>query len=149
MIMDVVDKETRSRMMSGIQGKNTKPELVIRSLLHKDGFRFRIHAKDLPGKPDLVFRKYNAVIFIHGCFWHRHDCKYFKLPKSRVDFCKEKLNKNHRNDEENLEKLAETGWRVCIVWECAIREAKTDMNLIKDSIEYWLRNGSGFMEVRS
>jgi DNA mismatch endonuclease (patch repair protein) len=144
---DVVDKKTRSRMMSGIKGKNTKPELLIRSALHKDGFRFRIHVNDLPGKPDLVLKKYNATIFIHGCFWHKHNCKFFKLPKSRTDFWLEKLNKNLENDNLNMKKLSDLGWRICIIWECSIRNAKYDINSIKNQVENWLKSESGFLEV--
>ena len=147
--MDIVDKETRSRMMSGIKGKNTKPELMIRSILHKSGFRYRVHVKGLPGKPDLVFKKYMAVIFVHGCFWHMHDCKYFKWPKSRTDFWKEKLNKNHTNDKQNIVKLSDLGWRVCVIWECSIREAKNDMDSIKIKVEKWLRSDKDFLEVRA
>ena len=146
---DIVDKDTRSRIMSGIKAKNTKPEILVRSLLHKDGFRFRIHVKELPGKPDLVFRKYNAVMFIHGCFWHRHDCKYFKWPKSRIEFWKDKLNKNSENDKKNLQKLLDSGWRVCVIWECSIREAKNDYSPLKEKIEKWLKSNSVFLEVRA
>ncbi len=146
---DIVDKDTRSRMMSGIKSKNTKPEILIRSLLHKDGFRFRIHVNELPGKPDLVFKKYNAVIFIHGCFWHKHDCKYFKWPKSRNEFWNDKLNKNSENDKKNLKKLLNSGWRVCVIWECSIREAKKHMNPLKEKIETWLKSDNCFLEVRA
>jgi DNA mismatch endonuclease, patch repair protein len=147
--MDVVDKKTRSRMMSGIKCKNTRPEILIRSMLHREGFRFRIHVTGLPGKPDLVLKKYKAVIFVHGCFWHRHDCKYFKWPKSRSDFWKAKLNKNHIIDEHNLMKLFEKGWRVCIIWECAIRESKDNLVEIRKKVGDWLKKGSSFLEVGS
>ncbi len=148
-MMDVVDRNTRSRMMSGIKSKNTKPELIIRSLLHKSGFRYRLHVKDLPGKPDLVLKKYKAVIFVHGCFWHMHDCKYFKWPKSHVNFWKEKISKNHDNDRKNLVKLSNLGWRVCVIWECSIRDAKDDMEYIKTEIETWLISEKKFLEVKS
>ena len=146
---DVVDKETRSRMMSGIQGKNTKPELIIRSALHRDGFRFRIHVKNLPGKPDIVLKKFKAVIFIHGCFWHKHNCRFFKWPKSRVDFWKEKLNKNADNDAKNIKKLADLQWRICIIWECALRGANKDVDSVKIKIEKWLKSTSKYLEVKS
>ena len=104
-MIDVVDAETRSRMMSGIRGKNTKPELLTRSLLHRAGYRFRIHDKNLPSKPDIVLKKYNAVILVHGCFWHRHLCHLFKWPKSRPEFWRKKLNGNYHRDQENIQSL--------------------------------------------
>jgi len=111
-------------MMSGIRSKNTKPEIVIRKALHKEGFRFRIHCRDLPGKPDLVFPKYKAVIFIHGCFWHVHDCSLFKWPSSRREFWKSKLSRNQEKDSESLQKLRDAGWRVLVIWECAFKGVK-------------------------
>lgn len=121
---DIVDTATRSKMMSGIKGKNTSPELFVRKALHARGFRFRIHVKDLPGKPDLVLPKYNAVVFIHGCFWHGHDCRYFKLPKTRPEFWVNKIEKNKLRDSENIRTLLLSGWRVIVIWECAIRKAR-------------------------
>lgn len=121
---DVVNPETRSRMMSGIRGKNTKPEIIIRSQLHRLGFRFRIHNTKLPGKPDIVLKKYRAVIFIHGCFWHRHLCHLFKWPKTHPDFWKKKINNNHARDKKILDQLIELNWRICVVWECAIKGSK-------------------------
>lgn len=117
---DVVSKEIRSRMMSGIRGKNTKPELVLRKGLHAAGFRFRIHAA-LPGKPDVVLPRWNAVIFVHGCFWHNHHCHLFKWPKSREGFWKAKISGNASRDEANIAALLADGWRVGIVWECALK----------------------------
>ena len=145
--MDIVDQETRSRMMSGIRSKNTKPELVIRSLLHRDGFRFRIHRQKLPGTPDIVLVKYGAVIFVHGCFWHKHDCKYFKMPKTRTRFGENKLRVNCENDTRNREKLLSLGWRVCIIHECSIREAKSDMSPIMKNLEEWLHGEKAFLEI--
>lgn len=119
-MVDIVDATTRSRMMSGIRGKNTKPELIVRSALHRVGLRFRLHAK-LPGKPDLVFPKYRTVLFVHGCFWHRHEnCRYATTPASNVDFWKEKFAANVRNDAKVKRQLEELGWRVLIVWECQL-----------------------------
>lgn len=135
---DIVSSETRSRMMSGIKGKNTKPEKLIRSQLHMLGFRFRIHDKNLPGKPDIVLKKYNAVIFVHGCFWHRHQCHLFRWPKTRQDFWIAKINKNHANDTKIVKLLESSGWRVCIVWECATRGAKQNIAEIAKSIAMWL-----------
>lgn len=119
-MVDVVDKKTRSRMMSGIRGKNTKPEIIVRKALHAAGYRFRLHRKDLPGKPDIVLPKYKTVIFVHGCFWHKHDCRYFKWPKTRPDFWREKIEGNVERDRLAYEKLEEMGWRVKVVWECEL-----------------------------
>jgi len=116
---DVVSKEVRSKMMSGIRGKNTKPEIQVRSLLHKMGYRFRLHRKDLPGKPDIVLPKYKVVVFVHGCFWHRHSgCKYTYTPKSRIAFWEEKFRKNIERDQDAQNKLENLNWKVFIVWEC-------------------------------
>lgn len=120
--MDIVTKEKRSRMMSGIKGKNTKPELLLRSALHKLGFRFRIQRKDLPGKPDIVLSKYKTIIFVHGCFWHRHPgCKYAYTPKSNIEFWTNKLEGNAIRDRLTEKALEEMGWRIIIVWECEVK----------------------------
>ncbi len=113
-MVDVVDQATRSRMMSGIRGRNTKPEKLVRSLLHRRGFRFRICVKDLPGKPDVVLPRYRCVIFVNGCFWHGHNCGLFKLPGTRTEFWKRKLEKNQENDQKPIAELIEKGWRVRI-----------------------------------
>lgn len=110
--------------MSGIRGKNTRPEIIVRQALHKAGFRFRLHRKDLPGKPDLVLPKYEAAIFVHGCFWHGHDCRYFKIPKTRTDFWMAKIASNSSRDQRDIEALHKLGWRVMVVWECDIRDKK-------------------------
>lgn len=107
--------------MSGIKGADTKPELIIRSGLHRRGFRFRLHDKKLPGKPDLVLPKYNAVIFVNGCFWHKHDCHLFKWPKTRQEFWRKKISGNAERDERNVQALLDDGWRVMTVWECALK----------------------------
>lgn len=122
---DIVDPATRSRMMSGIRGKNTKPEIIVRQALHKAGFRFRLHRKDLPGNPDIVLPRYRAVIFVHGCFWHGHGCRYFKVPKTRTDFWLDKIMANAKRDRQKEDALRATGWTVLTVWECEIRD-KTD-----------------------
>ncbi|UGB37235.1 very short patch repair endonuclease [Frateuria soli] len=121
--MDIVDRATRSRMMSGIRGKNTRPELAVRSFLHRAGLRFRLHAK-LPGKPDLVFPKYRTVVFVHGCFWHRHeDCPYATTPASNPVFWQEKFNSNVRRDKKVRQQLEALGWRVLVIWGCQLDEA--------------------------
>ena len=122
-MVDTVDKKKRSEVMSRVGQKDTRPEMVVRRLLHGAGYRYRLHAKDLPGKPDIVFRKRHKAIFVHGCFWHRHEgCKLARLPKSRQDFWVPKLERNKERDEENLASLTERGWKVLIVWECQTRD---------------------------
>lgn len=121
---DIVDAATRSRMMSGIRDKNTRPEITVRQALHKAGFRFRLHRKDLPGKPDIVLPKYHTVIFVHGCFWHGHDCRYFKVPKTRTDFWMGKIKSNIDRDKRHVAALKSLGWHVMTVWECEIRDKK-------------------------
>ena len=118
---DIVSSEVRSRMMSRIKGKDTKPELLIRQGLHKLGFRYRLHDRRLPGNPDLVFPRYRAVIFAHGCFWHGHDCHLFKWPSTREEFWHEKIDRNKVVDANNTILLQQSGWRVGIVWECSLK----------------------------
>lgn len=119
--MDVVDKKTRSRMMGHIRSKNTSPETAIRSGLHRLGYRFSLHSKHLPGRPDLVLTKYNAVIFVHGCFWHRHgNCFYASNPSTRRAFWQNKFQQNLLRDTRNTKELRAAGWRVFTVWECEI-----------------------------
>lgn len=121
--MDVVDRATRSRMMSGIRGKDTKPERIVRSHLHRAGLRFRLQAK-LPGKPDLVLPKYRTVVFVHGCFWHRHEgCRYTTTPKSNPEFWQEKFEANVRRDANAKQRLEEMGWRVLVIWACQLDES--------------------------
>ena len=139
-MVDVVDKSTRSRMMSGIQGKNTKPELMIRKALHKRGFRYRLHAKDLPGKPDIVLPKYNAIIQVNGCFWHRHECDLFKWPATRVGFWKNKIEGNALRDVRNQKELDKLGWRLKIVWECDLKgKNKKPIGVVVDELVDWLK----------
>lgn len=121
--MDVFTPSDRSFLMAKVRAKNTKPELLVRSTLHGMGFRFRLHRKDLPGKPDIVLPKYQAVIFVHGCFWHGHDCRKGSRPTSNTDFWNEKLGKNIARDEANLIALQAKGWRCLTVWECQTKDA--------------------------
>ena len=119
---DVVDKATRSRMMSGIRGKNTKPEIRVRRYLHQMGLRFRLHVKDLPGKPDICFPKFRTTVFVNGCFWHRHPgCRYASTPATRIDFWDKKFAQNIKRDQENFAALEELGWKTIVVWECEVR----------------------------
>jgi DNA mismatch endonuclease, patch repair protein len=119
--MDIVTPAKRSLMMSGIRGKNTKPELAVRKLVHGLGYWFRLHRRDLPGSPDLALPRLKKVIFVHGCFWHRHQgCKFACTPKSNVEFWQTKLNENIRRDTTARHALCSTGWEVLIVWECEV-----------------------------
>jgi len=134
-MVDVVDKVTRSRMMSGIHGKNTKPELLVRKYLHGRGLRFRLHAKKLPGKPDLVFPKYKTVVFVHGCFWHRHSgCKFATTPSTREHYWTNKLSENVARDSYQIAALGGLGWRVLVVWECELREGLARLALLYSEI---------------
>ena len=135
---DVVDPATRSRMMSGIRGKNTKPELLIRKALHARGFRYRLHC-DLPGKPDICLPKHRAVIFVHGCFWHGHGCHLFKWPSTRPEFWRAKIGRNCEVDRVAEERLANLGWRVAVVWECAIKgRHRQPTESIPNCVAEWL-----------
>ena len=146
---DVVSASVRSRMMAGIRGKNTKPEMIIRRSLHGLGFRYLLHDKRLPGKPDLVFPKYRAVVFVHGCFWHGHDCHLFKWPGTRKSFWRKKIERNREIDEDALSALAASGWRCCVVWECALkgRERLPSSKVIR-SCDVWLRSRNPKLVVR-
>ncbi|MHC8345550.1 very short patch repair endonuclease [Pseudomonas sp. RT6P73] len=129
---DIVTAEHRSKIMSMIKGKNTKPEMVVRSVCHEMGLRYRLHRKDLPGKPDLVFPKHRLCIFVHGCFWHRHPgCKYAYTPKSRLDFWLPKLARNVERDLATQQALHALGWRVAIVWECHTKDREFLRNEIR------------------
>ena len=141
MAADIVTPDVRSRMMAGIKGKNTKPEKAVRSALHRLGFRFRIHRKDLPGKPDLVFPKYSSVIFVHGCFWHGHGCHLFKWPKTRSEFWRQKINSNVARDGERLSALLDGGWRVGTIWECALKgRTRLPIDAIAERCAAWLES---------
>jgi DNA mismatch endonuclease (patch repair protein) len=119
---DVHSKETRSYNMSQIKGKNTKPEILVRKYLHAQGFRFRLHDKKLPGKPDIVLPKYKTVVFVHGCFWHGHkDCKYFVKPKTRTKWWMDKIKGNIENDRKKIKLLSEAGWHVIQIFECELK----------------------------
>lgn len=119
---DVVDSKTRSRMMAGIKGKNTRPELILRQFLHSHGFRYRLHDKKLPGRPDIVLRKYNLAIFVHGCFWHRHkDCKFATTPKQNSEKWLLKFRQNAERDQWQIARLQELGWNVLVIWECGLK----------------------------
>lgn len=141
MAADIVSPATRSRMMSGIRGKNTRPELVLRSALHRAGFRFRLHRKDLPGRPDMTFPQYGAVLFVNGCFWHGHDCHLFRWPSSREAFWREKITGNINRDRRQIAELEEASYRVGIVWECAMKgRYRLPLDEIVRACSQWLRS---------
>ena len=118
--MDTVDKITRSKIMGSVRQRNTGPEMVLRRALHRLGFRYRLNDKKLPGSPDIVLSKYRTVIFVHGCFWHRHGCKKTTMPSTRKNFWEAKFNANIKRDAQNIKSLKKVGWRVVVVWECEI-----------------------------
>ena len=119
---DIVSPEKRSEMMKGIRSKDTKPEKTVRSWLHRGGYRFRIHRKDLPGTPDIVLPRYRLAIFVHGCYWHRHEnCKLTALPKTNTEFWESKFAKNQERDKLKLEECRDAGWKVVVIWECETR----------------------------
>lgn len=146
---DVVDPETRSRMMSGIRGKDTKPEILIRKALHARGLRYRLHAGDVPGRPDIVFPRFRAAVFVHGCFWHGHDCPLFRLPGTRTEFWREKIQRNRARDTAVAAGLDAAGWRRATVWECALRgRGRIDLVGLIDRLESWIRSKAPALELR-
>jgi DNA mismatch endonuclease (patch repair protein) len=145
-MVDVVDRITRSRMMAGIRGINTKPELALRHALHCLGLRYRLHAKDLPGRPDIVLPKHRAAIQVHGCFWHRHEhCAYATSPASNATFWKTKFRETIERDKRKLDALQQCGWRTAVVWECAIR--KDGAAAIANKVSKWLLSQKSFEEI--
>lgn len=138
-MVDVMSAEKRSALMSRIKGKNTAPEVFVRKYLWRAGLRYRLHTRGLPGKPDLVLKRWGAVVFIHGCFWHRHEgCPLFRLPKTRADFWDQKLRGNQTRDLKAIAALSADGWRVCVVWECALR---SDPESTCQKLIDWIRSG--------
>jgi len=136
--MDTLTPEERHERMSRVRGKNTKPEMLVRRLLHSMGYRYRLHVAGLPGKPDIFFSKRRKAIFVHGCFWHRHPdptCPFARLPKSRLDFWVPKLEGNRRRDLRNMERLIELGWKCLVIWECELRDREALANRLKDFLE--------------
>lgn len=138
---DVHDAEARRRNMRAIKAGNTKPEMLIRKICHSLGYRYRLHRKDLPGTPDLVFPKYRSVIFVNGCFWHKHDCYLFKLPETRRDFWSEKLMANAVRDKNQRGTLIDSDWSVLLIWECALKGTKgIPVAKLTQMIDRWLSN---------
>lgn len=148
-MVDVLTPEQRRHNMSRIRGKDTKPELLLRRQLHAMGFRFRLHRKDLPGRPDLVFPGRRAVIFVHGCFWHGHGCALSKMPATRPEFWRTKIDNNRKRDRRTIDMLMADGWRVLVVWECSLRGAgRTNGNEAVARCAELLRScAAGFSEI--
>jgi DNA mismatch endonuclease, patch repair protein len=145
-LADIVDKATRSSMMSGIRSRNTRPEMKVRSALHRAGFRFRLHAAGLLGKPDLVFPKHRVVLFVHGCYWHRHEgCRIASTPSSNREFWVGKFEANVKRDWQARETLLVAGWRVAVVWECETRKQSAD-SIVAAFIE-WLAGDQSSLEI--
>lgn len=135
---DIVDSKTRSRMMSGIRGKNTKPEILVRKALTAKGYRYRLHRKDLPGAPDIVMPGRHIAIFVHGCFWHKHDgCRFAKMPSTRPEFWAEKLGANVTRDHKAISILVGQEWRVLQVWECSTKSEKR-LQTLPDALARWI-----------
>lgn len=144
---DIVDQQTRSRMMAGIRAKDTKPELALRRALHARGFRFRLHSRYVPGRPDLVLPKHRAVVFVHGCFWHRHEgCRYTTIPATRPEFWRAKFDANVARDSTVRKNLLNHRWRVATVWECALRKPDR-VSATTDLLAAWLHIGSVTIEI--
>jgi DNA mismatch endonuclease (patch repair protein) len=136
---DVFSKEKRGRIMSRIKGKDTRPEMLVRKRLWAEGFRYRLHRRGLPGKPDLVFPKYRAVIFVHGCFWHAHGCKRSAPPSTRKAFWNAKLQGNRERDARNIAALEEQGWRVLVIWECELKTEKRREETLRHAVRFLRR----------
>lgn len=148
-MIDVVDAAKRSSMMAGIRGKDTKPELTIRRALHAMGFRYRVHRRDLPGSPDLCLPRWKAVIFVHGCFWHGHDCHLFKTPSTRMEFWIAKIQRNREHDERATVALLDLGWRVGVVWECSLKgKTRLPLETVARQCEEWLRSSAPTVDIR-
>ncbi|MBP0114363.1 very short patch repair endonuclease [Bradyrhizobium vignae] len=147
-MVDVVPPDVRSRMMSGIRGKNTKPEMLLRQGLHRAGFRYKLHDRSLPGRPDMVFPRRHAVLFAHGCFWHGHNCHLFKWPATREVFWKTKIARNREVDARAEKALKAAGWRRAIVWECALRgKSRMPIEDVFGRLADWLASDSDRIEL--
>lgn len=141
MLADNLTPEQRSAQMSRIRGSNTKPEVIVRKALHARGFRFRLGGAGLPGRPDIVLPKYRTAIFVHGCFWHGHDCPLYRLPKTRPEFWARKISANRARDKRVIHQLAELGWKPVVIWECSLRGVKGEvMESFMDSVSSTIRH---------
>lgn len=146
---DIVSAEVRSRMMSGIRSKDTRPEITVRKGLHRLGFRYRLNDRRVSGKPDLLLPKWNALVFVHGCFWHGHDCHLFRLPKTRTEFWQTKIEKNRQRDRLTEARLLSEGWRVAVIWECALKgKHRLEEQQVMSRLADWLKSGGAKEEIR-
>ena len=135
--------------MSRIRAENTKPEMAVRRGLHAAGFRYRLHVRSLPGRPDIVLRRYGAVVFVHGCFWHGHDCALFRWPATRPELWREKIGRNRDRDAQQTAALLDAGWRVATVWECALKgRLRLPEGVAPERLEQWLRSDARILEIR-
>ncbi len=146
--MDTVDKATRSRIMARVGQRDTGPEMRLRLALHRMGFRYRLHDKRLPGSPDIVFPKFGAVVFVHGCFWHSHGCRYSTKPGTRQKFWQEKFHANVERDRKKSQDLIDDGWRVLVVWECALKsQDESVVERVLNSAVEWLTSEETHGEI--
>lgn len=146
---DIVNAEVRSRMMAGIRGSHTRPEIAVRHGLHRLDFRYRLHSRLLPGKPDIVLPRHHDVVLVHGCFWHGHDCHLFRWPSSRQDFWRKKIARNRARDAEVRAALAACGWRVLVIWECALKgRERRLLEAVLSVASAWLRHAGATHEIR-
>ena len=147
--MDIVSPAVRSRMMAGIRTRDTKPEVTFRKGLHSRGYRYRLHPQTMPGKPDFVLPRFRVAVYVHGCFWHFHDCSLFKMPSTRRDFWSAKLSRNKARDAVVAAEIMEAKWRRLTVWECALRgRGNLGLEASLDLAEEWLKSESGQLEIR-
>jgi DNA mismatch endonuclease, patch repair protein len=147
--MDTLSPEVRSRIMAANRGRDTGPELKVRSALHARGFRYRVDARDLPGRPDLKLTRYGALIFVNGCFWHGHDCAYFRPPQSNRRYWKGKIKTNRERDTRVIGELRDAGWRVCVIWECSLGKpaSRGIPDALINAVSRWIRSNKGFLEI--
>ncbi|MEP5151436.1 DNA mismatch endonuclease Vsr [Planktotalea sp.] len=147
---DIVSPEKRSAMMSGIRGKDTKPEIIVRRLLHRLGYRFRLYRRDLPGRPDIVLPKWRTVILVNGCYWHGHeDCHLFRAPKTRTEFWTNKIEGNQARDRRNHAALRDAGWKVIVIWECAVsKKLSLSAEQLEDAISAALTSSETLTDIR-
>ena len=146
---DIVDRETRSRIMAAIRGKDTAPEVAVRKALHARGFRYRTHVTSLPGRPDIVFPRYRAVVLVNGCFWHGHDCDLFRMPATRTEYWAAKIQRNKERDSTVLDRLSAEGWRHLCIWECALKgPGRLGLQSTVERVADWLSAGQGNASLR-
>lgn len=145
--MDTVDKATRSKIMSKVGQKHTGPEMKLRRALHRIGLRYRLHDKKLPGSPDIVFPRFKAVLFVHGCFWHRHGCKATTMPETNVDYWCKKFDENIARDRRDIEALQDAGWRVTVVWECSLKGNGAEPDEVARLVREWLLSRENYKNI--